>query len=298
MGLFFQELAKKLADKWLSMLVLPGLLLLATFAVATTLGHRGWADVDRLVVQAGDLVRDLNARGTVAAVLTVIALLLASSAAGLAAFSAGCLIQRLWLGQWPVWTTMLATSLTNRRQRRWESAQQRFSAAHDRIRDGCDDQASLDRTADARNQIALVKPSRPTWIGDRIVAVDRRVYIEYELDLASAWPRLWLVIPDSTRAELRAAGEGFNTTATLGGWGFLYMLAGLLWWPAAIIGLITYATAWRRGRAAISLLADLAEATVDLHGLTLAHALGFRSETGRLTSELGNDITACLRKGT
>jgi hypothetical protein len=41
-------------------------------------------------------------------------------------------------------------------------------------------------------------------MGDRVAALETRVRNEYELDFPAAWPRLWLVIPEPSRAELRA----------------------------------------------------------------------------------------------
>ncbi|MEV7373368.1 hypothetical protein AB0O51_21170 [Streptomyces sp. NPDC090301] len=56
---------------------------------------------------------------------------------------------------------------------------------------------------DARNQIALTRPARPTWMGDRLIAADARGHRTYRIDLVSAWPRLWLLLPDTAHAESR-----------------------------------------------------------------------------------------------
>jgi hypothetical protein len=188
-------------------------------------------------------------------------------------------------------------SLTARRAARWERAQRDL----EELRLG-DDPApgELDELAGRRNRISLAPPVAPTWIGDRVAATDTRVFGSYHLDLGSAWPRLWLLLPDDVRAELRTARAGFDAAATLAGWGTLYVLLGLEWWPAAVVGVCAHGAAWRRGRVAITELTELAEATVDLYGARLGTALGLTAttENTELTRELGAAIHRRLRKGT
>jgi hypothetical protein len=297
MTVFFQELSKRLAEKWLTLLVLPGLLLVAAAGSAVWLGHRHWADFRGLVTQLGRLANDLEKSGPVAIGLVVVAATLAATVAGLAATAVGRLVRLCWIGRWPSWLSWLARRLTSARNRRWHLAHDELDAELDRgRRDGHQNQAKLDRLAARCNGIALAEPSRPTWIGDRVAAVDARVSAEYELDLASAWPRLWLLVPDSVRAELQAAATGFDKAATLAGWAVLYVLVGCMWWPAGVAGLVTAAVAWHRGRVTMSALADLAEATVDLYGTHLAKALGLACDDV-LTEPVGRRVTSLLRKG-
>jgi hypothetical protein len=59
-------------------------------------------------------------------------------------------------------------------------------------------------------------------------------------------------------------------------------------------------TGWARGRAAVADLTTLTEAALDLHGRTLAAALGIgdpTEETGPLTISEGERITDLVRKG-
>ncbi|MGW4817488.1 hypothetical protein ACWEP4_00580 [Streptomyces sp. NPDC004227] len=37
------------------------------------------------------------------------------------------------------------------------------------------------------------------------------------LDLTSAWPRLWLTVPDAVRSELRTARPGFDAATVTAG---------------------------------------------------------------------------------
>jgi hypothetical protein len=143
--------------------------------------------------------------------------------------------------------------------------------------------------------ISLVRPARPSWIGDRLRAVDERVHRTYKLDVSAAWPRLWLVLPDSARTELGVAHESFASSARLAAWALLYVAVGVLWWPALVVAGVCGATAWIRARSATGVLADLAESALDLYGVELATKLGFACAAG-LTPEIGLEITRMLRK--
>jgi len=301
-GAFLDELAVRLADKWLSLLVLPGLLLLGAIEVGRTLGQAHWADRPRLVNSATQIAQALSRHGPVTVGIAAVAALLAAASLGLLARGLGQLLQRAWLGNWPGWAGWASRRLQARRLQRWNTAQDQYAAAVLRSHDGRQvsdpNGAGLEDLAARRNAIALAPPSRPTWMGDRMASVEARVRAEYGLDLAAAWPRLWLVFPDSTRASLRDAYNGFATNATLAAWGVLYLLLGVLWWPAAVVGFGVLWSGWDRGHEAIDVLASLVEATVDIHGRDLATALGLIApEQTTLEPATGQSVTRRLRKG-
>nr|MDT0660916.1 hypothetical protein [Micromonospora sp. DSM 115978] len=294
MAVLLQELGKRLAERWLTLLTMPGLLLVAVAVAGIGLGHRGWADLRGLFDRADRLVATTD---PVMIGLLVAVGLVAATGAGLAATACGVALQRIWVGDWPGWSGWLERGLATGRHRRWRLAQDALDAELDRgRRDGSQDQRKLDDLAVRCNRIALAEPTRPTWIGDRVAAVELRVAAEYGLDLVAAWPRLWLLLPGEVRAELQEAAAGFNRSTVLGGWASLYLLIGGVWWPAALVGLLTAVVAWHRGRVTIGILADLAEATVDLHLTSLAERLGLPTDGG-LTEQTGRRITARLRKG-
>jgi hypothetical protein len=126
------------------------------------------------------------------------------------------------------------------------------------------------------------------------VALDR-----YGLDLAFGWPRLWLVLPDSVRAQLSTAEAAFASAVATGSWAWPYLVLSAAWWPAALIGVGIGVTGWVRGRAATADLAALCEAAIDLHGRALAIALGVgeRDASGPLAVAEGQMVTAIVRKG-
>jgi len=294
-GGFLAALGDKLAEKWLSLLVLPGLLFLAVAAGGQVLGQHHPFDGGRLSRRVDMLAAEPAAHATGTVVLVAAAVLAASAGAGLLAAALGGAVERLWLGDWPAWAAPVARALGVRRQRRWEAAQERYrEAVTARVRGtGSSDTAHLN---EARNRIALARPQRPTWMGDRLLAADSRVHRAYDLDLAFAWPRLWLVLPDAARADLQAARAAVATTARRGGWALLYLGVSGWWWPAAVIGPVTFLAAWYQGRAAVSAHAELVESAVDLYGRDLAAALGVPCTDG-FTREVGLAVTRAVRKG-
>lgn len=293
---FIEALGGKLAERWLTLLLVPSVLLMIVTAAGVTLGHRRWHDVGLLLTQLNRLSAEPALRSTGTLILVLAGLLAASAGLGLAATALGVAVERLWLATQPQWHA-------DRRRRQWDDAHAKFNRA-------LVEAAKAERTPDAkaaaararelnaqRNRISLAPPTHPFWLGDRIAAVDTRVWETYRLDLTSAWPRLWLTLPEDVRTEISTARAKLAAATRLVAWAVGYLAVGAVWWPSAIVGLITAATAWRRARVAGVAFAELAESAVDLHGRRLAESLGIPCE-GTLTEGVGAEITTLLRKQT
>lgn len=289
MDSFLSGLGGKLAEKWLTVLLLPGLLFVLCVLTGIALRDAGALDPRALADQASAAATRLRADGA-HVLLAAVAAGLAATGAALLAQALGSLVGRFWLGRWP---ERAARHLIRWRRDRWTDADDEVAAA---LAEGR--AADVDVPTGRRNRTALSYPARPTWIGDRAHGVDVRVWHAYGLDLGSAWPRLWILADDSTRADIAAARTAYDRAATLTGWGLLYLATGLLWWPAAPAGAVAALTGWRRGRTAAATFADLAEATVDLHVRALAQQLGALAPEAALTRDTGLRITSLLRKGT
>jgi hypothetical protein len=277
MNTFLSELGKKLAERWVSLLVLPGALFTALTAAGSVLGHRDALDWRRLVRATEDFTAHYDHR-PVSAVLLSAAVLGAGAGVGLLARGLGAVVEWVWLMSGPAWLT---GRLVRRRRDRWRSA----SGA---------DPAAL---AASRNAIALTLPDRPTWIGDRLRAVGVRVHGQYGLDFPFAWSRLWVLLPDNCRNDLIAARDALTGSSTQSGWGLLYLCLGTQWWPAALAGAVLLLMGRRRGREAAANLADLTESAVDLYAADLALSLGVDLPSGYVTPALGRQISERLRKG-
>ncbi|MEV4746357.1 hypothetical protein ACFQVD_42070 [Streptosporangium amethystogenes subsp. fukuiense] len=301
MTVFLAELGKKLAERWLTLLVLPGLVYLTCAVVAATLRHGRALDVAALRDTANRIAAQPASASPGAVLLAAAGILAAAAAAALTAAALGQAVERVWTtpGRNP-----LARRLTERRRKRWDEADARVRreiTAAVRAGAGSAPQVSgapaheVGDAIGARNAIGLTRPQRPTWIGDRLYAADQRVHAAYDLDLDSAWPRLWLIMPEQTRAELTVARDNHTAAARLAGWAILYLPLGWWWWPAIPVTVAIALTARVRARQAAAVLADLVEATVDLYGRDLAVQLGI-SHDGPLTRQTGLAITGTLRK--
>ncbi|MET9557171.1 hypothetical protein [Streptomyces sp. NPDC006645] len=336
MTAFLAALGGKLADKWVSLLVLPGFLFTTLVAVAVQLGHTHAVDAARLVRRLNTLAAEPAARtpGTVALVLALV--LAASAGAGLLAAAVGGWVERWWVGDWP-FARLLGRRLSARRRARWERAdrlcvEERRRLVVDteateaavtgeaRSRDalgmlgpgpaaGGDapdgpagtasaaaDLLPLAELYEARNRIAPTRPVLPTWMGDRMAAAESRLRKAYAVDLPTAWPRLWLLLPDAPRDDLRSARAELTSAARCAGWGVLCLVLAVWWWPAAAGAVVAMGSGWRRGRQAVDAFAALVESCVDVYGPELARALGLSGDEG-LSRETGVRITRITRKG-
>lgn len=305
MGGFLAELGKKLAERWLSLLVIPGLLYLGALAAAHTLGHLRPFDIGQITRQLDVWTTSHGVTSTSGLVLILIATLLAAAGAGVTAQALGSLTERVWLADrwqsWPPPLRHLAESRTKSRKQRWTTAtttyQRQLDAksaqfAHHRTETA---DVDLGEARRAVTRIAQEQPARPTWIGDRVHAVITRVDRDYHLDLATIWPHLWLAMPETTRTEITAARESLARATTLAGWGLLYLVVGALWWPGLLIAVAIVGTAWRRARTAADVYALLVEAAGRLHTADLARSLGI-DHSGPLNQRTGWALT-CLLQG-
>ena len=298
MGKFFEELAKKLAERWLTLLLLPG----AAFVVLAVLGTRfGHAKVFA-VAEFDKLTSDVTTAQPRQQVVLLVVALLASAATGLVVQALAGVTRAVWLGRWPWFARPLRDKLTRARRTRWHAVLGRRRALereHPASTRTAAQQEEIDVVAARMVRVAPAEPGRPTWMGDRMHAVEQVALHRHGLDLAFGWPRLWLVLPDTVRAEVTAAEAGFAAAVATGTWAWPYLALGVLWWPAVLVGAGIGMIGWVRARAAVADLSSLSEAAIDLHGRTLATALGVGADgaAGPLTVDEGREITAIVRKG-
>jgi len=305
---FLGELGKKIAERWLTLLVLPGLLWTATAVLATQLRWRHALSPKTAANRITAFARVDNLGDTV---LIVVATLLASAAAGLTATMLGAVVRRLWTvrGQWHP-----GRWLVSLRQHRWDTAHATVAAlvaaaVRASTASRAADPLATDSTAPpviragpdiaealaARDSISLEYPARPTWIGDRWRANSIRIHRAYGLDITVAWPRLWAILPEALRTDIATAQASYSAASILIGWSVLYGLVSILWWPAIFITIATLVTGTLHARTATTTLCVLIETAADLHTSTLAQQLHLPCST-TLTVDLGHKINGVLRK--
>lgn len=281
---FLGEIGQKLADRWAALLAIPGLLYLAAVTVAAVLGQAHALSYRDLSAQVTAWAASPTLKSAGGAALIVAGVLAGSVVAGLTAVAGGRLVETLW------------TLPGDRPPARWLADWRRDRSRRQKgIADGSDDPAAVRRAITRADRISLIEASCPTWIGDRLRACHIRISKTYGLDLAAAWPRLWLIVPDAVRTELGAARDAYSGAARLTAWAVLYLVLGVWWWPAIPIGLITGGCAIGQARLATGNLSDLIESAVDLHGAELAARLGERA-ADPMTPDVGGRLTTQMRK--
>ncbi|MFI6169408.1 hypothetical protein ACIBCN_21690 [Nocardia sp. NPDC051052] len=301
-GNFFQELAKKLAERWAVLLMLPGALFVMIAWAGSRLGQRHALDWSRLNGIVSTTAASISRQSPGTQAVLVVAVLLAATGAGAATQALAGWTRLIWLGQWPRVLAPWQRWRIRRRRHRWHGhvqRRQRLEQAAPRPTRTTEQQDAIDVAAGRANRIAMAEPGRPTWMGDRIHAVERVALNRYGLDLPFTWPRLWLVLPDATRTEIATTHGAFAAAVATGTWAWPYLFLGIRWWPAILIGVVVSLVGRAHGRSAVADLTTLSESALDLHARLLAKALGVAGEqsTGPLTLTEGFEVTALVRKG-
>lgn len=259
------EFSKKLADRWLTALLLPGLLIVAAAMCAIVLGHRDAFGLPRLATELQGLGDTLQPQPA-AVILATVSALLTATAAGMAAQALGVVVHNLLVSAHPRWLV--------RRLRHY----------------------TTEVSQAANHPPAAYQPARLTPTGDRFRLIGQRINVQYGLAVTLTWPRLWLLIPDSVRAPLVASNTSYRKATILTGWGLLYSALGVLWWPAAVAGVVTILISYRRVATSAAVLADLIESAVDIYQQPLAAAVGISLPHGRVTPNEGVQINNILNK--
>jgi hypothetical protein len=228
------------------------------------------------------------ARAAAAAPLAFAASAVAATVAAiLVAAGIARIVGLVWLGRWP-----LSGPLVRLREGRWQAADDAVQLAR---RDGDEDAEATGIVR--RSAVARTAPQSPSWMGDRWNSLAERIFGAYGLDLASAWPRIWVILPPDVRAEVRTAEADWSRATAAGAWSLLYLLGGIAWWPLAVAGAFGMVWAWSGGRAAVAAHTDLVEAVVDVYAAEIASRLGAPVEPGqRLSVPAGRALAARLQK--
>ncbi|MFE4801191.1 hypothetical protein ACFRFL_40970 [Streptomyces sp. NPDC056708] len=271
-GLILTEVGKRVSGRWITAVLLPGLLLALTAGTAAALGHAHALNLDRLIAQTARLGGWLGvepARPLVVAVLVATGAALAGTAAG----GLGQLTQRWWLRERALTGAWFVRSRFSRRSR-----------------------ALADAERAGITPVAAYLPRRPTWMGDRVRLIEVRIKAEYRLSAAVVWPRIWLLVGEEARQPVLDARVRLSEAVALAGWSMLYILVGVVWWPALAVGVAIWFTGWRRARSCIAELATLAEAMIDIQLPALAEAVGVAAPETRFSEAEGRVLGDRLGK--
>ncbi|WP_328484934.1 hypothetical protein [Streptomyces zaomyceticus] len=254
---FLSEVGKKVTERWLTRLVLPGLLFVVACAVALTPGRAGPVDVSATIEWLERLRtgRYASPSGR-AAGLVILLLAVAGSALGADWLASG--VGRLWAGRSP-WLRRAVGRLRGDTEvpARATSIGVRLGAVEERIR------------VQHGVHMSLVWPR--LWQ----LAPDGS-----RQEVNAAWDRY--------------AAAALRTAWTVP---YIALAVGAGWWPALMIAASLLLTGWREGRAAVVRLGEAVEAAVDTGLRGLAEVLGVPLRHGRVLPADGVLINELLNKG-
>ncbi|MDF3291288.1 hypothetical protein [Streptomyces silvisoli] len=257
MGLLV-ELQKRIPDGWFLRRLLPAALFVVVAAVGGgQLGQRHWDDLGLARERIAGALRvsgGTSTRAVASLVLYAVAVVAAAFAVPVVARAIGALTS----GAWPWWLMPLGRRLTGWRERCWTHPEDigkeavRARAAGRTLR--------ADRLDARRARTASTRPSSPTWSGDRLRATEAHVKAGTGLDVASEWPKLLLVVPDTSRTALSDARDAYDAACEALAWSTALTLLGTCWWPAAPAGVLVGLHSWQSLRGAVGRLCRTTEA--------------------------------------
>jgi hypothetical protein len=239
---------------------------------------------------------------------------------------------RLLEGYWPGWASPLRRRLTERLILRAADADERWQRLAGQLFEpdastepnastepdastgaGVDKAASAKRVATRAELLATYgrlerarerRPSRPelylpTKIGNILRAAETRPRDKYGLDAVAVWPRLWLVLPDSTKQEITGARTALDSAVGAAVWGILFLVF-IPWTILALpIGLAVCAAAvlvWIPVRAGV--FGQLVVAAFDVHRTLLYQQLRWPLPVTPYDEQLrGKEVSSYLQKG-
>lgn len=177
-------------------------------------------------------------------------------------------------GYWPEWLKILLSKSIAEKAAWVEQARQRCDDLRARYATLAPEEV-VELTI-LENRLTIRSSARrpmPTQLGDILAAAETRPADKYGLNVGLCFPRLWLVMPDSTRQELIATREALDIGARLWLWGVVLCVWGILLWWAFLVGFMVATLSYRAMLSAATSYADLLESAFDLHHTALFQAL-------------------------
>lgn len=238
MDKFWEAAGTKLADRWAAVSG-PALVFWIGGLLAYAHDHHGvrpftdWLGRQRSPVQ----------------LLAVALLLLVVAASAVAVQQFVTPTLRFLEGYWPRWFDFLRNPLIARIREKDEADRAEWQRLAQLVLGpgARPDAETLRRYAeiDRRRQLRPHESAAlmPTRVGNVLRAAESRPGAKYGLDAVTVWPRLWLLLPETTRKELEVTRLALDRGVAASLWGLLFLVFGpwSLW--AVPIGLATAAAA-------------------------------------------------------
>lgn len=263
-------LGTKLAERWINLLALPGVLFTVVLAFSWWVHPVGAIDLDALGRRLTEIV--VPKQSAQLAVAAGVGAVIATVCAGIAA-EVSRPIARMWTGRGRLAMVPLRPFLRRRIRKTRAAAPVGYDVPERYL------------------------PARATRIGDHIRLAEQRIAAQYGVALVRVWPRLWHMSNADERAMTQHAWDRYTAATLRAAWAVGYLLVGLLWWPAAVAGLLLYLSALAAARRAAADLQAAIEALTDVKLLDLAAAVGISLAHGKFTASDGVALETVLDKG-
>ena len=219
LGEFWKSVAGSLADRWAAVGV-PALVFWVGIVLACAAGGQlgaltswaTWLEGQSTVIQ---LVALLGGLLVVAASAVVVNRLTTPT------------LRRMEGYQWPKWASGRWQKMTAAMQAQYDLDMATWQPLQEVVSEGgtltaeqhqayARLDASIHRLPQTREEMM------PTRVGNILRAAERRPKGKYGLDSVVVWPRLWLVLPETSRTELGTARAALDSAVAAAVWGVLF----------------------------------------------------------------------------
>lgn len=288
---FWEGLGENLSEKWLRHILGPSLLFWAGGVILYMLNtgwNRTWGWLSNLPpLQQGVLL-----------FLVLMTLACSSLLMGQLRYS----ILRLLEGHWPWPFGRIAEILIRFKHRQNSKAEMRLVSLKTRHANGqqeIDEKRVVELEMHMHYVPANPKHLLPTTLGNILRAGETAPTHKYGLDAHVCWPRLWLLLPETTRQDLSAVRNTLMVCVELWAWGLLFLLW-MIWSPWAILISVGWMFfAYTLSIQAARVYADLIESTFDLYRWDLYRAARWPlpRASGEDEIKCGQQLTEFLWRG-
>lgn len=286
---FWDKLSEGLAEGWNSRLFLPGVVFLA-------LGLLAFIDNFGMPV----LTMILTSLDVLTGILLALAGLFFIVMSGWLVQRLSLPFLRLFEGYWPGPFARLSRFFARRGAKTIAQKRDRRQVLSGRF-----DQLSADERleynlldAELPNFPKIEEHFLPTLLGNILRSAEEYPNLRYGLEMSVVWPRLWLLLPETTRSELGAARDALDTSTRRLEWSLLVAVWGIwAWWVPLLAVLGGFIFYWSMLSDA-GIYAVLLRASYDLHRFDLYRALHWELPANPQNEQAyGEMLTAYLHRG-
>lgn len=292
---FLEGVGSKLAERWMAELITPAFIFWIGGVIAL-IDHIGWTPVNQWVSEQLDkpigLVWAIASLGLV----TLSAFIVERFDLGILRFLEG-----YWYSWWLLPLRPLRRQMVKREQKRSQRIDQHWqtlSLIPEQIRtpEQRDEYVQLDWQ---QQHLPLPSSMMPTRLGNWLKAAEGHSLERYGLDSIVCWPRLWLLLPEDVKQELKVARSDLNAAARTWFWCLLFMTWGFWVWWLSLIGLLAaFLTYYGWATVAASNYGELIKSTFDLYRHLLYDAIRWQLPTDpKIERRVGKDLTIYLWRG-